>query len=80
MDERSKSIRVLATPERAQNLELIDMLRNYLDLAERGEAIGMAGVIYLRGSKYLIGGTSSSNRHEQAGALLECAMERLKDD
>lgn len=73
-------IRLLKTPEQAANSELISKLRNCLAQAESGEAIGITGVLYLRGGKYKCIGTSTYSRHEQAGALLDCAIERLKDD
>lgn len=73
-------IRILKTPEQAQCSELVEKLREYLAEAESGDAVGLTGVLYLKHNKYRVIGTSTYSKHQQAGALLDCAIERLKDE
>lgn len=80
MDVVVKKVSFLRTPDEGMSRCLAEKLKELLALAESGEAIGLLGCVFLRGGKYMNVGTSTYSRHEQAGVLLECAMERIRDD
>lgn len=55
----------------------IKELREALELAESGEIIACYGVLESRNGTYRHFGSATMSRLQTAGALLECAVQRL---
>lgn len=65
-------------PDAAMQTGVVSELRDMLERAERGEFVGVWGLAELPGGQYFHFGSSTYNRLQTSGALLELAIERLK--
>jgi hypothetical protein len=64
---------------RVQNSETAArLLRQLADEADRGEVLSFMGIVETAGGGYETVGSATLSRLQTAGALLECAMLRLK--
>lgn len=58
--------------------DALRVLRNVQHEIESGEAVAVYGIVETRDGYYHQFGSSTMSRLQTAGALLECAVERLK--
>lgn len=70
-------IKLVTKSDEVRN-DAIECLRTVLGRLERGEAIAVYGIVELSDGCYRHFGSSTMSRLQTAGALLECAVERLK--
>lgn len=68
----------LVTERDSVRNDAIECVRNVLRQLENGEALTVYGVVELSDGYYRQFGSSTMSRLQTAGALLECAVERLK--
>lgn len=73
----SAPIKLITKSDEVRN-DAIECVRNVLSQLESGEAISVCGIVETNDGCYRPFGSSTMSRLQTAGALLECAVERLK--
>lgn len=73
-----KKLSVITEIKSKQNKEVVDTLTNFLKEAEKGEVIGVAGIVYSKGGdiKWFIEGSAADDLFKTIGILesFKCDM------
>jgi hypothetical protein len=78
-EAKSGNVKRLLLPVERCNQECVAKLEQLLAMAKAGEIVSVHGIAE-SGGTYFIYSTRTASRTQTAGALLDAAIERLKDD